>query len=187
MKGIAVADVMTRNPIKISPEKNVLECAKTLIKEKRRSLLIVENKKLLGLITEYDIVWALTKTKAREELLKIRAIEISPKKIATIRPNASISEATKKMKHYKFERLPVIKQGELVGMITVKDILNFHPELYPEMQEFSEIRGEMEKLERIKKSRASRTSSEGMCEECGATDFLYRYNGQLVCNSCRGD
>jgi len=187
MKGIIVSDVMTRDPTIISPDKRIIECAKILVKEKRRSLLIVENKKLLGLITEYDIIWALTKTKSREDLRKVKAIEISPKKLATIRPNAPITEAIKKMKHYKFERLPVLQQGELVGVITLRDILNFHPELYPEMNEFSEIKGEMEKLNRIKTARASRTQSEGMCEECGATDFLYRSNGQLVCSSCRED
>ena len=187
MESIVVSDVMTRDPIKISPDRDVLECARMMIKKKRRSLLIVEKKKLLGLITEYDIVWALTKTKSREDLRKVKAIEISPKKIATIRPNEPLSEATKKMKHHMFERLPVLNKGELVGMITLRDILNFHPELYPEMNEFSEIRGKMEKLKRIKATRASRTQAEGICEECGNTDFLYRSNGMLVCGSCRED
>jgi len=185
MKHITVADVMTRDPIKIKPERNVLECAKTIVKKRVGSLLIVDQKKLVGFITEYDLLWALTKTKSREDLLKIRAIDISPKKIATIRPSATIEEVVKKMKNLKFERLPVIYKGELVGMVTIRDILNFHPELYPEMQEFSEIRGEIEKLNRIKLARARKALSEGICEECGNHDLRYRFNGMLICESCR--
>jgi len=185
MKHITVADVMTRDPIKIKPERNVLECAKSMVKKKVGSLLIVDKKRLLGIVTEYDILWALTKTKSREDLLKVRAIDISPKKIATIRPSATVEEAINKLKQVKFEKLPVIYKGELVGMVTIRDILNFHPELYPEMQQFSQIREEMEKLNRIKLARARRTLSEGICEECGNHDLRYRFNGMLICESCR--
>ena len=40
------------------------------------------------------------------------------------------------MKKFKFEKLPVIHNKELVGVITVKDILNFNPELYPSVTFF---------------------------------------------------
>jgi len=54
------------------------------------------------------------------------------------------------MKRLKFQRLPVIQKGEFLGIITLKDILSFHPELYPEMDEFEKIREESEKLKRFK-------------------------------------
>ena len=67
---------------------------------------------------------------------------------------------------------------------TAKDILNFHPELYPELEEFAKVREEARKLKRIKKAK-ERSSVEGICEECGETDFLYRIHGMLVCESCK--
>lgn len=182
MKNILVVDIMTREPITISPDSNLLECAKKMVKNKVGNLLLVVDKtKLVGFISQKDVLWALVK-KPNADLTKIKAIDISPKKVITIRPESPIKEAIEKMKKTKFERLPVIKDNELVGMITARDILNFHPEVYPEIEEFSKIREESEKLKRVKKAETGR---EGICEECGHEGILFRVNGMLVCESCK--
>lgn len=181
MENILVSDVMTRDPIRIKPDTNLLECAKKMVKQKVGSLLLVEKKKLVGIVSRKDILWALIK-KSKEDLSKIKAVDISPKKIATTKPESTIKEALEKMKKVKFERLPVIHEGELVGMITARDILNFQPQLYPELEEFSQIREESQKLRRLKKIKDAR---EGVCEECGKYNILYPVHGNLICEDCR--
>ena len=181
MKTVPIIDIMTRFPITVSPDTNLLDCAKIMVKKKVGSLILAEKKKLVGFISENDILWALVK-KSEKDLSKIRAIEISPKKIITINPSSTIKDAIEKMKSTKFERLPVVQNGELVGMVTFRDILSFHPEVYPELQEFSEIREASEKLRRMKKSR---NIGEGICERCGAEDVLSETDGMLICTSCR--
>ena len=146
------------------------------------SLLLTTGKKLVGLITQKDILWAMIKSPT--ELGKVKAIEISAHKLATIKPMATTEEAFGKMKKLKFERLPVIQNKKLVGVITAKDILNFKPEFYPEIEEYAQIREEEEKLKRVKTSKSKKIISDGICEECGNRDFLYRVNGQLICESC---
>ena len=89
------------------------------------------------------------------------------------------------MKKLKFSTLPVIQEGKLVGMITLKDILNFNPEIYPELDELAEIREEARKLKRVKKAQSKSFIPEGICEECGSQDILYRINGMLICESCK--
>jgi len=175
---------MTREPITTKPGTNLLDCAKKMVKKRVGSLLLVEKKRLVGFISEKDILWALIK-KSKKDLSKIKAIDISPKKIAKIDPNRTIEEAISKMKKLKFERLPVIFEGELVGIITVKDILNFSPELYPELEEFAKIREETKKLKRIKKAKDRDFMHQGICEECGNPEILYRVNGMLICESCK--
>lgn len=184
MKNVLVSDIMTREPLTVSPDATLLDCAKIMVRKRVGSLLIVQNKKLVGFISQQDILWALVK-KNQEDLSKIRAISISPKKLATTRPDSSVEEAIKKMKKLSFERLPVIANGELIGIITIRDILNFNPEIYPELEEFSKIREETEKLSRVKKAKERRNVYEGICEECGAQDLLFRANGMLVCESCK--
>ncbi len=181
MDRILVSDVMTRTPITTPPNTNLLECAKKMVRKRVGSLLLTDNKRLVGFISEKDILWALIK-KSRADLSKIKAIEISPKKIAIIKPTNTIKEAIEKMKRLKFERLPVINNNELVGMLTAKDILNFNPEFYPELEEFSKIREESDKLKRIRKSKEI---GEGMCEECGNHDVLYNEDGRVICDECR--
>ncbi len=184
MYKILVSDVMTREPIVISPDANLLECAKRIVQKKTGSLLLVTNKRLVGLISTHDILWALIK-KSKEDLSKIQAKDISPRKIAVIKPSATMDEALKKMKDSRFERLPVVDNNELVGIITVKDILSFHPEFYPEIEEFAEIREESRKLKLVKKAKERILSQEGICEECGNHDVLYKVNGMSICESCK--
>lgn len=184
MSRILVSDIMTREPMVIEPSANLLECAKKMVQKKTGSLLLVDKKRLIGIISRHDILWALIK-QSKDELSKIQAKDISPKKIAVIKPSATLDEALKKMKDSKFERLPVVDNNELVGIITVKDILTFHPEFYPEIEEFARIREESNKLKLVQKAKERMLSQEGICEECGNHDILYKFNGMLVCESCK--
>ena len=60
--------------------------------------------------------------------------------------------------------------------------LNVNPEIYPELEEFTKIKEESEKLKRIKEAEKRR---QGTCEECGHEGILFKVNGTLVCESCR--
>ena len=182
MRNLLVSDLMTRDPFIVEPETNLMECARKMVRKRTGSLLLVKNKKFYGIITTKDILWALIK-KTKEDLTEIRAIDIAPKKNFIIKPNNTIDEALGKMKTSGFERLPVILNKEIVGLITIKDILNFHPEIYPELEEFAQIKEEEEKLKRIEEKK-EKTNLEGICEECGQQNLLQRYNGMLVCESC---
>jgi CBS domain-containing protein len=181
MKDILVSDVMTRNPVTISPFTNLLECAKKMVTKKVGGLIIVDNNKLVGLLSQKDILWVLTK-KPIQDLTKIKAIDISPKKIAVISPDSTINDAMQKMNKLKFERLPVMHENRLVGVITSKEIIKLHSESYLELEEFEHIRQESEKLENKKRIEKKR---EGICEECGHEGTLSRVDGMLICESCK--
>jgi CBS domain-containing protein/DNA-directed RNA polymerase subunit RPC12/RpoP len=184
MERILVADIMTRDPITIGPGATLHDCAKMMVKKRVGSLLIAHKKKLVGFISEKDILWAMIK-KSKEDLSKILALDIAPRKIATVNPFISIKEAVKKMKKLKFDRLPVIHNGELVGIITAKDVLEFYPELYSEIDEISKIREEYRKLLRVKKAKIIPRTRDGICEECGKRDILFKVDGRLMCEECR--
>lgn len=179
---ITIADIMTRNPITVLPETNLLDCIKKMLKNRVGCFPIInKNKDLVGFISQKDILWAIVK-KSEKSLKKINAGDISMKKIMTISPQARVRDVFKKMKKYR--RLPVTQNGKLIGMITQKDILNFKPEFYPEFEELSKIREESEKLKRL--GRLKERISEGICAECGQRDWLYKSSsGGLVCGSCR--
>jgi CBS domain-containing protein len=181
MKEILVSDIMTREPLTTSPNSSLLECAKKMVRGKIGSLVLVENKELKGFIAQEDILWALVK-KSKEDLKNIKAKDISPKKIATIKQDLTIKEAIQRMKKLKFNRLPVVKGKELVGIITIKDILSFNPEFYPELEEFERIREETEKLKRVG---IKEKFKEGVCQECGNHGIIYRIDGNWICESCK--
>ena len=182
MKSILVSDVMTRDSVTVKPSTNLLECARKMVRKRAGSLLIVDKKRFAGFISERDILWVLIK-KSKENLVEIKAIDISPRKVVTIKPSSTIEEAIQKMRKTKFDKLPVVHENELVGIITVKDILNFHPEIYPELEEFAQIKEREEKLKRIS-TKNPNIVSDGNCEKCGKKSVLRKISERFICESC---
>jgi predicted transcriptional regulator len=92
--------------------------------------------------------------------------------LITIDPDADIVEAAKIMASNKIRRLPVVKNGKLVGIVTSSDITAISPAL-------SEL---MAHPERTTEERVDQS----VCENCGeVTTDLYEVNGMWVCENCR--
>jgi len=176
-----VGDIMTRNFVSVKPETNLIDCAKAMVKNRVGSLILAEKQKLIGMITQDDIVWALTK-KGQKNLKEVQAIDISPKKIITIKPSANVDEAVNRMRKLKFRRLPVTVDGNVIGMLTLKDILKIEPGLSEiATQRITDIR---ELSQKLKRARNPREFEEGICNECGNMDILYNLDGRIVCEDC---
>ena len=173
---------MTKNYVSIGFEANLLDCAKQMVKKRVNSLLLTDNNTLKGILTSKDILWAITK-KPGLDLREISAIDIATRKVAVIKPSADISQAFRKMKSLNFRRLPVLTKGQLIGVITLKDILKVEPSLYSEGGELVKIREEERKL----RESNSEWPLEGFCDNCGTFSSLLKVYDQLLCPDCRDD
>ena len=184
IRNLRVSDVMTRNPVTISPDMDAIKCARTFIKKRVGSLILVEDKKIRGFLAEKDIIWALTK-KPSKELRKIKAKDIASRKVKTVKPTVDLATALRIMKKTGYRRLPVVYKGNLVGMVTVKDILRVEPDLYANISDVMGIKEEAEKLKRHE-TMADKPESlrQGICEECGNYDWLYKVDNRVICESC---
>jgi len=177
---LKVGEIMTRDFVYVLPDTNLFDCAKVMIKKRVGSLVLKQDNRLGGILTERDILWALTK-KSKKGLKNIKAKDIATRKVVTIKPEADISEALDKMNKKKKRWLPVIANKKLIGLVTIKDILKFRPSWLESAGEIMRIREESEKLKRRENPR---TGVEGMCEECGNYDLLSKVDGRLLCESC---
>ena len=181
MHRIAVGDIMTRNIVSVRPDTSLYECAKIMAKERINSLMVTEGKRLIGILTARDILWAITK-KSDIDLKKVKVMAIATRKLAVIKPSADISEALRKMQSYNFRRLPVLAKGELIGVVTLKDILAVEPAIYSEVRTLmDDIREEERKVKRA----TAPYHTEGICENCGAFSELLKVEGLLLCTDCR--
>ena len=127
-----VADRMTRNPISISPEDKV-DSAAALIKEhKIRRLPVIENGKLVGIVTDKDLMrvapsaaTTLSRYEINSLLAKISIREIMSDKVISVNEHAPIEEAALLMSMNKIGGIPVVTDvGAVVGVITETDIFN---------------------------------------------------------------
>ena len=110
--------VIIENPYFIKPDQSVRE-AISYMKEKEVSGLLVtdSNSKLVGILTNRDIVFESDSTK----LVK----DVMTSDVVTAKPEISVSEAKKILQENRIEKLPLVDEKGLVkGLITSKDIMN---------------------------------------------------------------
>jgi len=179
--GVKVGDIMTREFISVKPETSLLDCARKMIKKRIGSLILEEKGELRGILTERDIIWAMTK-QSKTDLNKIEARAIVPKKFITIKPSADLYEALQKMKKSKYRWLPVTINKKVIGFLTLNDILRIEPSLFDIASELLQIREEEDKRKRMK---SGDKFKEGLCEECGNYGIIYSIDNRLICDSCR--
>lgn len=178
---IMVQDVMTTNPIIIKRDETVKRAAELMKEGKVGSLLVLDDAgELDGIITEMDIVFKTVAEGMNPDKVMINEIMSSP--VHSIDPEKEIQRAAEIMADLGIRRLPVIKDGDLLGLITENDILEISPGLLDVTRE----------LERINASdiegyrEPSRTEISGYCESCGVySENLVSLNGQLLCRECR--
>jgi len=80
------------------------------------SLVIFKKNKILGIITERDIMRNISK-------LNKKVSRIMAKNVLTIESGEDIDSAADLMAEHKIKRLPVIEKGKLVGIITATDVI----------------------------------------------------------------
>ena len=141
--GYKVGDAMTMNPITISAKKTLRDAAKLMKEEHVGSLLVKEEDKITGIITERDIVKKAVAALGNPSLKKVK--EVMATDLVTTTPDEDIFEAIRIMRDYNFRHLPVKHDGKIVGLITLKDILKIEPDLYEIMVEKIQLREEERK------------------------------------------
>jgi acetoin utilization protein AcuB len=127
-----VADIMTSNPATVTP-RNAIRTAINLMREGGyRRLPVVDRGRLVGIITDRDLRRAANSPfVVREQWYDnfiLDHIEVgscmTPNPL-TIQPTASIAEAARLMRTHKIGGLPVVAEGQLLGIITETDLLDF--------------------------------------------------------------
>jgi hypothetical protein len=79
--------------------------------------------------------------------------------------------AFEKMREYGFRRLPVITKGEVVGLLTIKDILAVDPSFYNLSGDLFALREQHDKLKRVM---SEEREFEGLCDQCGSLSDLVK-------------
>ncbi|MDI6884062.1 MAG: CBS domain-containing protein [Hadesarchaea archaeon] len=167
---VSVREAMAGKVLTASPTTTVAKAAKMMAERDVGSIIIVKDKKPVGILTERDLLMKVVSLDLKPSTVKVGKIMSTP--ITTILPDADITEAARIMARNKIRRLPVIERGKLVGILTASDITAISPELTEVM-----ARPEVP---------ASEAIEESVCEVCGeVTTSLYEVNGMWVCENCR--
>jgi CBS domain-containing protein len=146
--GYKVYDAMTQEPVCVGPEDTIINCANIMKDNKVGGIIVKEGKKLVGICTEQDFVHKLISENKNPIDFKIKDIMCS--NVRTIEPDKDIFDAIMKMRDLNVRRLPVVSNGELVGMLTMKDIVKIEPQMFDLLVDKIELREEDNKPIKIK-------------------------------------
>ena len=103
----------------ISPDASVFEALRRMADKDVGALLVMEGERLMGIISERDY--------ARKIILKGRASrdtlvsEIMTTEVYTIHPDQTVEESMAVMTNHRVRHLPVVENGQVIGMISIGD------------------------------------------------------------------
>ena len=114
-----VRDVMATKLQTVGPEDTVGEAVAVMAQNRIGSVLIMEGDRLLGIFTERDTVRALSQSHdaARHEIVSWMTHDPM-----TVAPEVDSEEALRTMLDRGFRHLPVVEDGKVVGMVSMRDL-----------------------------------------------------------------
>ena len=116
-----VSKIMLTDAPTLKKEARIEEAARLLAQNQVGCVVVVENNKPIGIVTELDFVRnAASKGKNLKEA--VSSMMTSPVTLMT--PNMKLDEALKIIDTKKFRRYPVVENETLVGVVTEKDVVN---------------------------------------------------------------
>ncbi len=197
-----ISEVMSTIVYSIEPHELVTKAAKIMLENNIGSIILqthVGKKKALGIITERDIVTRVVAT--GKDPSKTKVDEIATKPVVTVPPTIDITEAMTLMVRLNIRRLIIVEQGEVIGIVTYRDLLRIAPSLFEIAQEYENISfgNEQENYEKefteedYDKDEEDNNSGLSMgyyCCQCGQYcegEPLYDKDDQLICNDCQDE
>jgi acetoin utilization protein AcuB len=127
-----VKDWMTTDVITINPDDTVLDALHAMRENKLRRIPVVENKKLVGIITEKDIKTFSPSKASTLDIYEMHNIladtlvkDVMTKNVITVSPDDPIEKAALILRDKRIGGLPVVNdKGELLGIITAIDVFD---------------------------------------------------------------
>jgi len=134
MEEVKVAELMKGAKGVLKPTQTAFEAPLAMREADISSVLVAVQGKLLGIVTEHDIVQRVVANGLDPKNVLLSDIMSQPVIYTT--PDASILQAARLMTQYKIRRLPVVDKGRVVGMVTADDIAHYLAKLKDYNDEF---------------------------------------------------
>jgi len=131
MERMRVRDIMTTNPVVIEPNITVPAATAVMRQRKIRHLPVVENGRLVGMISRGDLREASMSASINADQYELHFMldrltvgKLMTRKVHTVTPDAFLVHAAELMTENKIAGLPVVdERGAVVGIVTESDLL----------------------------------------------------------------
>jgi predicted transcriptional regulator len=114
-----VQDIMAKDVVTANPQMSVAVAAKLMLQEDVGCLVVMEESKIKGIVTDRDLMSCAVRQHNIEECNILNHMS-SP--VVTARPDVLLIHLAKVMAAKKIKRVPITDEGELVGIVSFSDI-----------------------------------------------------------------
>ncbi len=143
-----VTEVMSEAPVDVVEKGlNVMYAASIMKERARGSLVVLDNGKPVGIITERDIVRRLVAEGKSASATKVGEIMSIP--LISVGPEATLAAAVRVMYENGIRRLPIVEDDRVIGIITSTDLARV---LYKEREKSDEILRAMSRFKELEKT-----------------------------------
>lgn len=119
-----IAQVMTKEPKTVGPSMSVRSAAKHMRDARIGSLFVKKGKAIVGIVTDTDLVRRAMATS--KDLDKLTVVDIMTSPVCTIEGVRTVSDAHDMMGDLGVRHLGVTQGAEIVGVISVRDLLSYY-------------------------------------------------------------
>ena len=125
-----VRDLMTVKPITVDPETPMLEARQRMVEERIRHLIVTEDGRIVGIVTDRDIrlnlpspATSLSVWEVNYLLARLTVRDVMTRAVIMVDPARPAAEAARIMLTHKISALPVADGDQLVGIVTESDFV----------------------------------------------------------------
>src|SRR5437588_326102 len=129
--GKSVKDAMTSDVKTATPSQSLTDAAKLMKQEDVGSVPVVDGPRLIGVLTDRDIVVRGIADGSDPHAIKVG--DIASRDVVTVRPDDDLDEALRLMALHQVRRLPVVEDGHLVGVVATADVALAVPPAWKEV------------------------------------------------------
>jgi CBS domain-containing protein len=128
-----VKDIMNKEVEKATADMTVSAAAALMTEKNVEYLIVVKDAKLAGILTEDDIIKKVVGKGGQAKDTKVGDIMVS--KVFHIGPEKTLEDAAELMTENKIEKLPVVVDHKLLGIVTASDIVAAEPRMMEQLGE----------------------------------------------------
>jgi CBS domain-containing protein len=125
-----VCDLMAKNPLLVDADATVVAAVNAMNEHHTGCVLVQKAGNLVGIFTERDV---LRKVIFRDGASSMKVEAVMTRNPETLPPTASVAFALNKMSVDGYRHIPIVdKAGKAIGVLSVKDIIHFVVECFPD-------------------------------------------------------
>ncbi len=130
MKTSSIAGIMTKDVVSVSPHQKILDIKHIYEKKDfHHHIPVIDNDKLVGIISLVDFMYRIQGAGLDDSAsvyTELSAGDIMTANPVTLTPDASIEDAAEILAAGRYRALPIVDNGNLVGIVTTADIIRFY-------------------------------------------------------------